>query len=145
MVKLKSLLNEVVRLNSIKEVEALKPKLAAVAQEVYDAWQISDDGYDELNGGGICHLIADELVSVLSEHNIDRCQTVSSTHEQHVYVVGQFREGVYLIDVPYRYYETGGGYSWKKIPDVKFDESFINIEPLNYNPRKFSQYIDPDF
>lgn len=145
MVKLKSLLNEVVRLNSIKEVEALKPKLAEVAQKEYDAWQLDDDGFDfEVGGGGICHLIAEELVNVLYKHGIYRCQTVSSTHEQHVYVVGQFREGVYLIDVPYRYYETGGGFSWKKIPDVKFDESFINIEPLDYNPRKLKQYIDQD-
>lgn len=142
MIKLKSLL-EVVKLNSIKEVEALKKELADAAQREYDDWVQDEDGnHEELGTGGICHIIAEKLTDVLYNHGIQRVQTVSSTSEQHVYVVGQFREGIYLIDVPYRYYETGGGYNWKKIPDVKFDESYIQIERLDINPRKLKQYTD---
>ena len=40
----------------------LKPEIAKVAQAVYDEW---DENEDEYAGGGICHLIADEIVSLL--------------------------------------------------------------------------------
>ena len=131
------------RLNSIKEIDPIKDELAAAAQNEYDNWIQDEHGYnDELGSGGICHLIADELIDVLYKHNIHRCQTVSSCHEQHVYVVGQFREGIYLIDVPYQYYETGGGFTWKKRPNIKFDADYIHVHRLDSNPRKLSQYTD---
>ena len=143
MIKLKQLISEVIRLNSIKEIEPIRDELAAVAQEEYDNWVQDEEGQnEELGSGGICHLIAEKLVDVLYKHKIHRCQTVSSCHEQHVYVVGQFREGVYLIDVPYQYYETGGGFTWKKIPNIKFDGDYISVYRLDCNPRKLKQYTD---
>ena len=144
MIKLKSLLSELaIRLNSIKEVESIKKELAIAAQNQYNQWNLDDDGYDfEVGSGGICHLIADKMIDVLYKHNIHRCQTVSSNHEQHVYIVGQFREGIFSIDIPPHLYETGGGYTWKKIPDVQFDEDFIDISCLDRNPRRFNLYID---
>ena len=143
MIELKPLITEVVRLNSIKEVESIKRQLAAAAQKEYDDWVQDADGYnDGLGRGGICHLIADELIDVLYKHKIYRCYTVSSCHEQHVYVVGQFREGIYLIDVPYHLYETGGGFTWKKLPDIRFDEDYISVTKLDSNPRNIKQYTD---
>jgi hypothetical protein len=143
MIKLKHLIAEVVRLNSIKEVESIKKHLVDEAQKLYDEWTQDEDGYnEELGNGGICHLIAEAFIDVLYKHNIYRCQTVSSCHEQHVYVVGQFREGVFMIDVPYHLYERGGGFTWKKLPDVKFDEDYIDITRLDINPRQIKQYID---
>lgn len=136
-------LEELVRLNSVKELTPILDKLAKAAQKEYDDWVIDKDGYDaEVGSGGICHLIADALIDVLSAHRIDRCHTVSSCHEQHVYIVGQFREGVYMIDVPYHIYETGGGFSWKKIPDVTFTGDDIDIRKLDSNPRNLKQYSD---
>lgn len=142
MIKLRSLV-EVVRLNSIKEVEAIKKELAAAGQKVYDDWVQDENGTnDELGTGGICHLIAEEMIDVLFNHGIQRVQTVSSTHEQHVYLVGQFREGVFMIDIHWSNYETGGGYTWKKIPGVTFDEDHITIYNLDRNPRKLKPYVD---
>ena len=144
MIKLRSLL-EVVRLNSIKEVELIKKELAAAGQKVYDDWEQDENGHnDELGSGGICHLIADEMIDVFSKHGIQRIQTVSSTHEQHVYLVGQFREGVFMIDIHWSNYETGGGFNWKKIPDVTFDEDYITIYKLDRNPRQVKQYSNYD-
>jgi hypothetical protein len=59
MIKLTQLIPEVVRLNSVKEIDPIKDELAAAAQQEYDDW-IQDEN-DELNGGGICHLIAEKL------------------------------------------------------------------------------------
>jgi len=143
MIKLKHLISEVVRLNSIKEIDPIKDELAAAAQKEYDDWVQDEHGYnDELGHGGICHLIAEKLIDILYNHKIYRCQTVSSCHEQHIYVVGQFREGIYLIDIPYHLYERGGGFNWKKLPDIKFDADYIAIERLDSNPRSLSQYTD---
>ena len=67
MIKLKQLISEVIRLNSIKEIEPIRNELAAVAQEEYDNWiQDEEDHNEELGSGGICHLIAEKLVDVLS-------------------------------------------------------------------------------
>jgi len=35
---------------------------------------------------------------------------------------------------------TGGGYNWKKIPDVKFDKSDITVELLDPDPNSFREY-----
>jgi hypothetical protein len=144
MIKLKPIV-EIVRLNSIKEVESIKKELAASGQAVYDDWIQDENGnHVELGSGGICHLIADAMIDVLYNHGINRVQTVSSTHEQHVYLVGQFREGIYMIDIHWSNYETGGGFTWKKIPDVIFDENYITIYKLDSNPRNIKPYTDND-
>ena len=70
MIKLKSLLpesvlSELVRLNSIKEVESIRLELATAAQKIYDEWFQDEEGYDhEVGHGGICHLIAGQLPKV---------------------------------------------------------------------------------
>ena len=47
--------------------------------------------------------------------------------EQHVWTMARVAEGIYEVDIPYSEYETGGGYTWKKIPDVRFDHNSIYI------------------
>ncbi len=120
-------------------MNSLRPQLAAVAQAEYDQWD--EDDIDTFAGGGICHFIAEKLAEVLDGAGI-QCGTVSSTHEQHVYVVAVTPDGVYEVDVPYRIYETGGGFSWKKIPDVKFVPEDISIHMLDSDPGNFAQYTD---
>jgi hypothetical protein len=56
-------------------------------------------------------------------------------------MVGAFKEGVYLIDIPYEVYETGGGYTWKKIPDVEFSKSDIVIRKLDGDYNSFKDYV----
>lgn len=152
MIKLKDILKEiedeaefdVSSLNSVSEItDVVKDEMVKVAQEQYDAWKQDHNGQnDELGSGGICHLIADDLINVLYRHKIENVQSVCSNYEQHVYVVGQFKEGIYEIDIPYDVYETGGGYTWKKIPDVQFSRNDIVISRLSSDPSEYSNYVD---
>lgn len=142
MITLKKLITEA-RLKSVTVMtDVILQKIAAAAQNQYDMWAQNEEGYDEeLGSGGICHLIAEELAGILCEVGIE-AQTVSSTHEQHVYVVAKFREGVYQIDIPYHTYERGGGFTWKKLPGIIFDTGHVSIVKLDSNPQKFYLYID---
>ena len=150
MIKLKDLLKEIEdeidtsSLNSVKDItDVVKDAMVKVAQEQYDGWKQDKDGQDvELGSGGICHLISDDLISVLYSHKIENVQSVCSNYEQHVYIVGQFKEGIYEIDIPYNVYETGAGYSWKKIPDVEFNRNDIVIHRLSGDPSNYSDYVD---
>lgn len=141
MVKLKQLLFEGLKSVNVMNDNVLT-QLANAAQKQYDMWEQDAEGYnEELGYGGICHLIADDLADVLIQHGID-CATVCSTHEQHVYLVCKFREGVYMVDIPYSVYETGGGFNWKKRKNVKFDSSHVVLHGLDRNPRNFEKYTD---
>jgi hypothetical protein len=121
---------------------SLKSKLAHSAQEVYDEWEQDENGYcDILGEGGICQDIADAIADVLSNNGIE-CSTVSQVSgEQHVYVVARTEDGVYNVDIPPYLYETGGGYCWKKIPDVEFDERYLVINRLSSDPDEYYDYI----
>jgi hypothetical protein len=120
-------------------IQAAFPEIVAAAQSVYDWWDQGEE--DELNGGGICHLIADKVCNLLYSKDIV-CTTVSSTHEFHVYVVAQCSDGVFKIDIPYRLYEHGGGFTWTKIPDVTFSTSDIVLYCLSHDPSKMKEYVD---
>ena len=126
-------------LQSVNSAKQLAPMLAKVAQEEYDKWDEED--IDTYANGGICHYIADRMSDVLHNHHIE-CAAISSSHEQHVYVAAQFQEGVYIIDLPYHTYETGGGFNWKKIPDVEFDERDITFYRVSANPGDYEDYIE---
>jgi len=128
----------------LKSIETVnKKQLAIIAQTIYDKWDASDKYYGDwqVGFGGICHLIADEIASHLNTMGI-YAQTVSSEAEVHVYVVAQTKEGVFLIDIPPHLYETGGGYNWKKIPEIIFDEDYIVIYNLSSNPQNFQEYVE---
>ena len=127
-------------LPSSRIVRQLAPRLAAVAQEVYDAWDQNPET-DELNGGGICHLIAEKMANILGEADVP-VSTVSSNHEQHVYCIGQFQDGVYEIDIHHSVYERGGGFTWTKLPDVTFDPSDVTIYRLSDDPADIEQYVE---
>ena len=126
-------------LPSVKTAESLRPQMAHVAQVVYDNWDEAD--IDTFAGGGICHYIADEICDVLGRYNIN-CAAIQSSHEQHVYVAAQFVEGVYTIDIHHSNYETGGGFSWKKIHDVEFTPRDIDFYCVSKDPGDFDSYIE---
>ncbi len=124
---------------SINDIKSRISWLAKIAQKVYDDWD--EDDKDTYAGGGICHLIADEFSSYLNFHGIDT-RTVSSSHEQHVYCVSVVKEGVYTVDIHWSYYESGGGFSWKKIPNVVFDGNEINFYRLSTDYHDFDEYTE---
>lgn len=128
---------------SSNPISILKIELVKAAQKVYDEWEQNEEGYcDYLGYGGICQDIAEAMAEVLLNNNIE-CSTVSQqVGEQHVYVIAKIEDGVYEVDISPYTYESGGGYCWKKIPDVVFDESDIIIKRLSPDPEDFEQYVD---
>lgn len=120
---------------------------AEAAQRVYDDW---DENEDEYAGGGICHLIAEEIADELNGKGID-ADTVDNggMGEQHVWVVAKVSDGVFLVDIPPNVYERGGGYTWTKVPGVRFEASDVIVDRIDADPAKFDDYVgyavDPDF
>jgi len=80
------------------------------------------------------------MISVISKHGFD-CTDLSHDSMVHVSVLVKTAEGVAEVDIdPYRY-ETGGGYSWEKIPDVQFDPEDVSIHIINRDPQVFDQHL----
>jgi len=131
--------SEFSHLKSSVDIEALRPQIIIAAQKIYDDWDEED--VDTYANGGICHFIADEIANILGHHGI-LCSTVSSMNEQHVYVVAQCSDGIFEVDIPYRTYEHGGGFSWTKIPNVKFTNDYIIIHKLSNDPSDMKDYMD---
>jgi hypothetical protein len=119
-----------------------RKKILPEIQDVYSNWKQDENGIDVMLGsGGICQDIAEKICSVLIENDIE-CTTVSQEiDEQHVYTVAKMDDGVYIIDVSPYTYETGGGYNWKKIPNVIFEESDIIIKRISPDVDDYNSYI----
>lgn len=105
--------------HGISLVRALTPDLIAAAQSVYDEWLQDDEGMDEVYGaGGICHDIADRFVSMLADKGVAALSVQAAVGENHVFAVAALADGVWSVDISPYVYETGGGYVWRKRPDV---------------------------
>lgn len=112
-------------------IEALRPQLAAKAQQRYDEWEQDDEGHDEWMGfGGICHEIADLFSDVFLEAGIDTT-SIHFDDVNHVACVAYDDDEGYIVDMPCGLYERGGGYRWRKIKDVVFEPSDITISRIS--------------
>jgi hypothetical protein len=129
-------------MRTLNDLKSLLPDLAAAAQSEYDAWQQDEDGFDEeLGSGGICHLIADRMVEVLSDQGIEATSTHSEgVGENHVWVTAQVAEGVLMVDIPPGTYETGGGYVWRKRPGIVFTQGDVLVDVIDRDPSRFDDY-----
>lgn len=136
-------LKKIILENRKTELDFLRLDFAKAAQKVYDEWEQDEDGHcDWLGYGGICQDIAEAICDVLLEHDYE-CSSVSATiGEQHVYTIVKTDDGVYEVDISPYTYETGGGYCWKKIPNVIFDENDIIISRLSSDPEEYEMFID---
>lgn len=117
-------------------LDQYKPDLLKIATKQYNDWDEEDT--DTYAGGGICHFIADDWSEYFQNKGY-LATSISATHMQHVYTVvvitkdpedGEITDEFYEVDIdPYRY-ETGGGFSWCKRPDVTLDINDIAITYL---------------
>jgi hypothetical protein len=124
---------------SIQDVKSSMSEIVNRAQKEYDLWDESD--IDTYAGGGICHIIADAIVDVLSDKDIE-VYSVSSNFEQHVYCIVRVIEGIYEVDIHHSTYETGGGYTWSKLPNIIFEDNDIFINRLDYDYDNVSEYVE---
>ena len=126
------------------KLNAFRSQLATIAQKEYDDWDASDEvnGDGEVGFGGICHIIAEAWGDFLSGQGYN-VSTWSHSDEVHVSLMvweepeaaevddedEDFAQDIEVINVdlnPYTY-EKGGGYSWKKVPNVTIDPSDITL------------------
>jgi hypothetical protein len=133
-------------MRTINDLISLSHRLAAAGQQEYDVWTQDEEGYDEeLGSGGICHLIADRMVGILSDEGFEAVSTHSEgIGENHVWVTAQTAQGVVMVDIPPGVYETGGGYTWKKRPDIVFSPSDVLIDVIDRDPARFPEYAGVD-
>ncbi len=129
-------------MRTLNDLISLSPLLAAAGQQEYDVWEQDEEGYDEeLGSGGICHLIADRMVGILSDEGFEAVSTHSEgIGENHVWVTAQTAQGVVTVDIPPGVYEIGGGYTWKKRPDIVFVPSDIVVDVIDKDPLRFTDY-----
>lgn len=127
-------------------LETLKPELAKAAQKAYDEWDQDENGYCHTYGdGGICQDIAFNFIDdVFQKYDIESTNVLQTTGEVHVYCVVMLDDGVFRVDIdPFRY-ETGGGYTWKKIKDIVFEPEDIEITMLSDEPEDFKNFLDEE-
>lgn len=139
--------------SSVKIVADLKqlfPLFLEAAQKVYDSWNQDEEGYDEMYGsGGICDDIASEICTIVSRKTNYGCFTYYNEYNYHtvcyVYVCNDIenqedygRGHMFTVDIPYNNYEEGSGYTFKKIPNVKFTADMIEIKDMS---GFFDEYI----
>jgi hypothetical protein len=114
----------------LRRLEALRPKLAAAAQKVYDAWEVDEDGFDgEVGTGGVCDQVAEAMHGVI---DFDDVTVIDGGHDgdDHAFLIVYDDRDAFAVDIPPGVYETGGGYDWKKIPDVTIDGDDVEIYPV---------------
>jgi hypothetical protein len=131
-------------LKSVEDIKKLVPQMVVAAQKVYDEWQQDENGEDpELGVGGVCQDIAEAISGVLNSNGIDAATVDNGgMGEQHVWAIAKTFDGVYEVDIPYSSYERGGGYTWRKIPNVKFTPRDIHIYKLSVDPEDFEKMTD---
>lgn len=115
-----------------KALDRLRPAMATAAQAVLDAWQVDEEGLDEVYGaGGPCEDVAQALMDVLS--SIPGIEMREGGHEgdDHAWLIVWDETEAYAVDIPPGVYETGAGYSWQKLPDVQVQPTDIYIEPID--------------
>lgn len=113
-------------------LEALRPRIAEAAQEVLDGWEQDEDGYDESFGwGGACDDI-NRAIQEIIVGTIDGVEVVDGGHDgdDHAWTIVYDDVEAFAVDIPPSVYETGGGYSWKKIDGVRVSPDDIVIEPV---------------
>jgi GNAT superfamily N-acetyltransferase/2'-5' RNA ligase len=127
------------------QLAALRPQMAAAAQEIYDAWdqggyRSSEGGDIEFGEGGICDSIAREIGGIIAS----KIRNVEVTDggqdgDDHAWTVAYRGKEVYGIDIPHTLYERGGGYSWTKVPGVTFGADDVEIFPMDVDPSEFAK------
>jgi hypothetical protein len=116
---------------SLKDVlESLRPKLAEAAQRVLDEWAPDEEGWDEEFGsGGACDAVSRAMSEII---DVEGVEVLEGGHDgdDHSWLIVYDDVDAYAVDIPPGVYETGGGYSWKKIDGASVSPDDVVIEPV---------------
>lgn len=115
------------------QLYSLRSKIIEAAQKILDEWLQDDEGIDEVLGaGGVCDQISNAIMYIVGQH----IPSVNFTNggqegDNHAYPIIYNDERAFIVDIPHYVYEKGGGYSWKKIPNVILKENDVVIEEID--------------
>ncbi len=130
-------------------IKSKREDIINAAQKIYDSWEQDEEGIDEeLGSGGICDRISSEIGNILAYAGVDTIDG-GQDGDDHAYTIAYNTEKAYIVDIPHGVYETGGGYSWRKIPRVKFSVSDVGIweipvsDVINENEGPVGRFPDP--
>lgn len=115
-------------------IEALRGQLAEAADAVVQAWEQDEDGFDEVYGtGGPCDDVASALAGVIDLEGVELIEGGQEGDDHAWWIVARpDTEEAVGLDVPARVYETGGGYSWTKVPNAKINPEDVAVWPIPY-------------
>ena len=116
----------------LPQLTDLKVEMAHSAQKALNEWEQDENGQDvELGTGGVCDQISRALSEVILK--LDGIDITEGGHEgdDHSYIIVYNDDEAFSVDIPPYIYETGGGYSWKKKPNVKIQPDDILIERVD--------------
>ena len=117
----------------LRQLQALRPQMAAAAQGIYDGWIQDED--DEFNGGGICGAIAEAIQGIIvSSIGQVAVSEGGQDGDDHAWTIAHTDTEVYGVDISPSVYERGGGYSWTKIDDVQFEPRDVEVFAIDINP-----------
>jgi len=103
----------------IRELSAIRDQIAAAAQQVYNEWSPNEAGLDdEFGGGGICDAVQLAMADVIATQIECELDDGGWEGDDHANLIVSRNNEQYLVDIPAQVYETGGGMSWEKLPDV---------------------------
>jgi len=129
------------------QLEARRRAFVAAAQRVLDDWQPDAEGYDEVLGtGGACDAIATAFADALQFTYVDAGGNTTSPSfmdggqdgDDHAWLIVYDDYEAVAVDIPPYVYETGGGYTWRKILGVRLSPADVVIEPMRRSD------IEPD-
>lgn len=132
----------------ISILERNKQAFINAAQRVYDEWEQDEEGHDEEYGyGGICDNIAAKFGSIIGGLGLNSF-TKYNEYDYHTSAYAyqcpenEDEQGILIqVDIHPFTYEKGAGYTWTKIPNVKFDASDVTIFDMS---GYFENYVDGD-
>lgn len=117
----------------IDDIERIARDLARAAQEVYDDWD-QVDGYSDAYGtGGICDDVAADMAQVITRKLRVDAYPQYNEYDTHTSVFVQVDEirALIKVDIHPSYYEEGYGYTWQKIPNVRFKGDMVTVEDFS--------------
>lgn len=127
-----------------QKLNELRSDLAQAAQLVIDEWSQNEEGFDEdLGNGGICDLVSQAMADVIVGSMAD-VEIVDGGHDgdDHAWLIVVDANEAVGVDIPPGVYETGGGYSWKKIEDVEIEPTDVVLWSIDRRDIVASSSLD---
>ncbi len=114
----------------MQKLVALRPQLAAAAQQVYDE-NVFVNNEDPEEEHGICDEISEAMQGVIASSEDVELHEGGQDGDDHAWIIVTSDREAYGVDIAPGVYETGGGYNWKLLPGIVFKPTDVDIWPMD--------------